>query len=100
MLPSKIGGKNEIHLDKFWSLIDEHPKSERGNPILIDLGTWKIYNPTDQIGAVTALQFVPKWLKIGGKTISCLKRFSSFFGSNQEQKIDQSNLVVIPAVAW
>ena len=57
----------KIHLHKSWSLTDEHPKSQRGNPILIDLGTWKIYNPTDQIGAVTAQQFVSQVVESRGE---------------------------------
>jgi hypothetical protein len=47
-----------IHLDNTWTLTDEHPKAERGNPILLDLGTWKVYHPRDRIGEVSALQFV------------------------------------------
>ncbi len=48
----------KIHLANSWTLTDEHPKAERGNPILIDLGTWKVYHPWDRIGEVSALQFV------------------------------------------
>jgi hypothetical protein len=47
-----------IHLDNTWTLTDEHPKAERGNPILLDLGTWKVYHPRDRIAEVSALQFV------------------------------------------
>jgi len=47
-----------IHLINSWILTDEHPKAERGNPILIDLGTWKVYHPVDRIGAVSAQQIV------------------------------------------
>ncbi len=57
----------KIHLDKSWSLTDEHPKSDRGNPILIDAATWKIYTPTDQIGGVTALQFVSQVVEARGE---------------------------------
>ncbi len=48
----------KIHLDNSWTLTDEHPKAERGAPILIDLGTWKVYHPRDRIGEIPAPQFV------------------------------------------
>jgi hypothetical protein len=54
----EIGEKMKIHLDNSWTLTDEHPKAQRGNPILIDLGTWKVYHPGDRIGAVSAQQIV------------------------------------------
>ena len=41
-----------------WTLTDEHPMAERGKPILIDLGTWKVFHPRDRIGAVSAPQIV------------------------------------------
>ena len=47
-----------IHVANFWNLTDEHPKAERGTPVLIDLRTWKVYYPGDRIGKVSALQFV------------------------------------------
>ena len=57
----------KIHLDKSWTLTDEHPKAERGKPILIDLGTWNIYHPGDRIGAVSALQIVSLAVEAGGE---------------------------------
>jgi hypothetical protein len=57
----------KIHLDNSWTLTDEHPKAERGNPILIDLGTWKVYHPGDRIGAVSAPQIVSPAVEARGK---------------------------------
>jgi len=56
-----------IHLINSWILTDEHPKAERGNPILIDLGTWKVYHPGDRIGSVSAPQIVSLAVEERGK---------------------------------
>ncbi len=57
----------KIHVAKSWTLTDEHPKAERGSPILIDLGTWKVYRAKDKIGEISALQFVILAVGAGGK---------------------------------
>jgi hypothetical protein len=62
-----IGDKMRIHLTNSWTLTDEHPLAERGNPILIDLGTWQVYHPRDRIGDLSALQFVSLAVEARGK---------------------------------
>ncbi len=56
----------KVHLTDSWTLTDEHPKAERGKPILIDLGTWKVYRPRDRVGAVSAQQIVSLAVEKGG----------------------------------
>ncbi len=57
----------KIHVAKSWTLSDEHPQAERGNPILIDLGTWKVYRPRDRMGEISALHFVALAVEAGGE---------------------------------
>jgi hypothetical protein len=57
----------KIYLHPFWVLTDEHPMAAKGNPILIDLGTCKVYHPRDRIGAVSAPQVVSLAVEARGK---------------------------------
>jgi hypothetical protein len=57
----------KIHLDNSWTLTDEHPLTARGNPILIDLRTWRVYHPRDRIGEISALQFVSLAVEAAGR---------------------------------
>ncbi len=86
----------KIHLANSWTLTDEHPKVERGNPILIDLGTWKAYHPRDRIGEVPAPQFVSLAVEARGKNnflpeeIQFISRFKD--GNNAIQSSDETQV--------
>ncbi len=57
----------KVHLEDSWTLTDEHPKARKGKPILLDLGTWKVYQPGDRIGEISALKFVSLAVEWRGK---------------------------------
>jgi hypothetical protein len=48
----------KICLLRPWLLTDEHPTSDKGIPLLVDLETCKVYHPGDRIGGFLAQKVV------------------------------------------
>jgi hypothetical protein len=79
----------KIYLLSSWVLTDEHPEATRGNPILVDPGTWKSYRHGDKIEAISALQVVSRAVEEMGENtflpaeIDFISRFKR--GNHQNQ---------------
>jgi hypothetical protein len=81
----------KIYLPGSWVLTDEHPKTVKGTPVLIDLETWKIYHPGDRIEGVSAKQVVSLAVEARGENfptpeeIQFISRFKE--GNHENQTV-------------
>jgi hypothetical protein len=81
----------KIYLLRSFVLTDEHPMAARGTPVLVDLKSWKIYNPRDLVVGLSAQQVLSQTVAEMGKNnflpeeIHFISRFKE--GSHEIQSL-------------